>query len=33
MKRGGLSCAFLRYAEANNKYLKNYDASIPSSFI
>ena len=25
MKRGGISCAFMRYAKATNKYLNDYD--------
>ena len=31
--RGGICQAIHRYAKANNKYMKNYDKSIESSFI
>ena len=31
--RGGIYQAIHRYAKANNKYMKNYDKSIESSFI
>ena len=31
--RGGICQATHRYAKANNKYMKNYDKSIESSFI
>ena len=31
--RGGISIAIHRYAEANNKYLPNFDPSKPSTFI
>ena len=31
--RGGMSQAVYRYATANNKYTKNYDKSIKSSYI
>ena len=31
--RGGICHAMHRYAEANNKYIKNYDKSKESSFI
>ena len=31
--RGGFSIVFDRYAEANNRYLPNYDESKPSSYI
>ena len=31
--RGGITHISKRYAEANNKYMKNYDESQPSSFI
>ena len=31
--RGGVSTAFHRYAKANNKFMKDYDPSKPSSFI
>src|SRR5690606_16537894 len=32
-KRGGICQASIRYAEANNKYLSNYDPTKPSTFI
>ena len=31
--RGGISHAIHRYVKANNKYLKNYDRNIESSYI
>ena len=31
--RGGICQAIVPYAKANNKYLKNYDKTIPSSFL
>ena len=31
--RGGISCITHRHAEANNKYMKNYDSDKPSSYI
>ena len=31
--RGGMCQAVYRYAKANNKYMKNYDKSIKSSYI
>ena len=31
--RGGICQATHRYAKANNKYMKNYDKSIESSYI
>ena len=31
--RGGICQSIHRYAEANNKYMKNYDKNIPSSFL
>ena len=31
--RGGISYITKRYAEANNKYIKNYDLQKPSTFI
>jgi hypothetical protein len=31
--RGGISSIMHRYAKANNKYLSNYDAKAPSTFI
>ena len=31
--RGGISCITHRHAEANNKYMKNYDPDKPSSYI
>ena len=30
--RGGMYHAIYRYAKANNKYMKNYDKSIKSSY-
>lgn len=33
MKRGGVSVISHRHAKANNKYLPDYDTSLPSSFI
>ena len=30
--RGGMCQSVYRYAEANNKYIKNYDKSIESSY-
>ena len=32
-KRGGMSFAAHRYAETNNKYMKNYDATKVSSYL
>ena len=31
--RGGISCIAKRYAEANNKYLNDYNPKKPSTFI
>ena len=31
--RGGICHAICRYAEANNKYMKNYDKNKESSYI
>ena len=31
--RGGMCQSVYRYAEANNKYIKNYDKSIESSYL
>ena len=31
--RGGICQSMHRYAEANNKYMKNYDKNIPSSYL
>ena len=31
--RGGISYITKRYAETNNKYIKNYDLQKPSTFI
>ena len=31
--RGGICQAIVPYVKANNKYLKNYDKNIPSSFL
>ena len=31
--RGGIYHAIQRYAKANNKYMKNYDKNIESSYI
>ena len=31
--RGGISYIAKRYSKANNKYMKNYDATKPSKFI
>ena len=31
--RGGICCLARRYSEANNKYIKNYDPTIPSKYI
>ena len=31
--RGGMCQAFYRYAKVNNKYVKNYDKSIESSYL
>ena len=34
MKRGGLcGIGSLRYALSNNKYMKNYNKNLPSSYI
>ena len=32
-KRGGISHISKRYAEANNKYMKDFDETKPSTFI
>ena len=31
--RGGICHAILRYAKANNKYMRNYDKEIESSYL
>ena len=31
--RGGITHISKRYAEANNKYMKNYDSTKPSTYI
>ena len=31
--RGGMCQSILRYAKANNKYMKNYNKSIKSSYL
>ena len=31
--RGGISQSTLKYAKENNKYMKNYDKNITSSFL
>ena len=31
--RGGICHTIYRYAEANNKYMKNYNKDIPSSYL
>jgi len=31
--KGGVSCSMKRFAKANNKHMKNYDPSLPSSHI
>ena len=31
--RGGICQSIVRYAEANNKYMKNYNKNIPSSYL
>ena len=31
--RGGICQSIQRYDEANNRYMKNYDKNIPSSYL
>ena len=31
--RGGISCIAIRYAKANNKYMKDYDSKKPPTYI
>ena len=33
MSRGGISYSFTRHAEANNKYMKNYNPNEKTSYI
>ena len=31
--RGGICQSMHRYAEANNRYMKNYNKNVPSSYL